>query len=364
MSRGTWTVSRIEVPDGKSRRFPFLVRIETRSGQLFEFRTSDAWPPPAGSLFALPSSGLVEGEREERLDACDLVDVKVVNGPKASTIEVVLDRGLRRRCNFLVYEKRGTTQAYFRTPEAMHAHKSRSYIQPGSLRVIGEVVIDTRERYGWNLPANQVVRAPLQAGDYALRMEERLVAVVERKSIRNMLGELNTLATYHTHLSELERYPRAALVIEAAYGDFLNPAKTKPMSAERCRKGLADIAALHPNLQIVYAGNRKQAQIWVSSYFEAASAAERGAGDSASSAGAQGALSLETRDHVGGVRSEIRHAAVHEFSEPFSLKALSDRFPGVEKTLLQQCIKALRDEGKLHALGRGRGVLYARSAQD
>lgn len=362
MSRGLWTVSRIEGPDGKARRFPYLVRIESRSGQLFEFRTSDAWPPPAGSLFALPSSGLVEGEQEERLESCELVDVKVVNGPKASTIEVVLDRGMRRRCNFLVYEKRGVTQAFFRTPEAMHAHKSRSYIQPGSLRVIGEVVIDTREKYGWKLPANQVVRAPLRAGDYALRMEERLVAVVERKSIKNMLAELNTLATYHTHLSELERYPRAALVIEATYGDFLNPDKTKPMSAERCRKGLADIAALHPNLQIVYAGNRKHGQIWVSSYFEAASAAERGAGDVP--VGVQGALSLESRDHVGGVRSDIRHAAMHEFNEPFSLKTLGERFPGVEKPLLQQCIKALRDEGKLIAIGRGRGVLYARSSQE
>jgi hypothetical protein len=161
---------------------------------------------------------------------------------------------------------------FLRTEKSTKAHRSRTYIQPTSLRNIAEIVIDAREKYPWSFSATTVTKATLRSGDYALRIDEVIQAVVERKTLSNMLATLAALETYHTHLHELASYPMAALVIEAQYRDFLNPEITKPMAASRCGRALADIAARHPNLQIIFAGNRKDANVWAAQFFAACSA--------------------------------------------------------------------------------------------
>lgn len=67
------------------------------------------------------------------------------------------------------------------------------------------------------------------------------------KRSRTHSANLGVLESYHGHLAELFQFPAAALVIEAQYGDFGNPARTRPMASTRYLRALAHIDARHPN---------------------------------------------------------------------------------------------------------------------
>ena len=54
-------------------------------------------------------------------------------------------------------------------------------------------------------------------------------------------------------------YKHAAVVIESQYGDFLSSEKIgKYSSVANMARALAEITVVHPNLPIIYAGNRKE----------------------------------------------------------------------------------------------------------
>src|SRR5437879_11541816 len=68
-----------------------------------------------------------------------------------------------------------------------------------------------------------------------------------------------------------------ALVIEAPYEDFLNPAKVHHWSAAFCARAIADLYAHYPRLRVVFCANRKIAEAWTRNYFGAVSAITGGA---------------------------------------------------------------------------------------
>ena len=68
----------------------------------------------------------------------------------------------------------------------------------------------------------------LQAGDYALVLDGAVVAVVERKTFDGLLAEFGRMDVLRQRLLELSSYEHHALVIEAPYEDFLNPARVGP----------------------------------------------------------------------------------------------------------------------------------------
>jgi hypothetical protein len=72
-------------------------------------------------------------------------------------------------------------------------------------------------------------------------------------------------------LLELSSYEHHALVIEAPYEDFLNPAKVHHWSAAFCARAIADLYARYPKLRIVFCANRKIAETWTRNYFGAVS---------------------------------------------------------------------------------------------
>ena len=90
------------------------------------------------------------------------------------------------------------------------------------------IVIDSAEKYPWSFPGASVMKRKLTVGDYALLIEDRIEAVVERKSFDNLLGEVGALQALRHQLADLASYPVPVLVIEAdrtsraAIGEALN----------------------------------------------------------------------------------------------------------------------------------------------
>jgi len=361
MQTGKWRIQKlIDQPGGKPHRLPYLITIEGNHGNAMRLRTSGLWPPPTSSLYAIRDHADQIDDQLEDVEECRILDVHAVKGDKASTITVVLDRANRKRCNILIIKKGGHEHVYFRTEASINASRGHLYAPPASKRVLGEVVVDTREKYAWKLDATNVAREALPAGDYALRHEERIVAVVERKSIKNMLANLNSLEAYHAHLAELATYPRAQLVIEATLADFGKKEKLHPMSPSRAQRALFDIQARHPNLQVIFAGNRKLAQAHVAGFFGAVSALLC----QEEAPPVQEDLALSTRGaraNTGGIPAEIRHALMHTLPDRFTINQAWAALPQHDKQQVQASIKDLRDQGKLVRHGHGRSAIWHRT---
>ena len=100
-------------------------------------------------------------------------------------------------------------------------------------------------------------------------IDNDISAVVERKTFDNMVYDINRIQVLHQQLNELSVYKHAAVVIESQYGDFLSSEKIgKYSSVANMARALAEITVVHPNLPIIYAGNRKEGNHWVLRFFE------------------------------------------------------------------------------------------------
>lgn len=353
--RATWRVERTQNP-----RFPFRVSVEQDGRTLVAVRAKSAWPAPGAQIFCLRER---EQDPAEHLLLEDLVPVVSFTriGPK---ISIVLDRPTRKRCELLFLTKRRASggepveQVFFRTETAIRAHRSRGRVELSAHAEL-DVVIDLQERYPWSFPGARVSRRRLPAGDYALARDERILAVVERKTLDNLLGDFGAIRALHHTLAELEAQPRAAVVIEAQYADFLDPSRTKNWPPAHTARVLAEMAALHPKLPLVFAGNRKLANAWTVSWFTAVSA-----GESAT-------LPLFVREttarydvpeHEDGVDQRIREAALVRCATPFRATTLRAAVPEATAARVTRVLNALRREGRLTCAGRGSGAAWSRVA--
>jgi hypothetical protein len=220
-----------------------------------------------------------------------------------------------------------------------------------------DLVIDVQEKYPWRFPSARVTRRPLAAGDYALVRGEELLAVVERKTPANLLHDIGALRALHQGLAELASQPRAALVVEAQYGDFLDAERVRPWPPAHVGRVLAEIAALHPRLPIVYAGNRKLANHWALGWFSAVAA------DLAKNAPLFVSDVLARWDGPpadGGLDRRIREAALLGTTAPFRPAQLRACVPGASEQRVLRVLNALRREGRVRCTGRGPAARWER----
>ena len=101
------------------------------------------------------------------------------------------------------------------------------------------------ELYSWKFPGACVTHRRLPVAACALVEDERLVAVVERKTRENFLGNVREIKGLHQQRAELGSHPHAAMVVEAQYADFGNPAKIGRWSASHLLRVIGEIGALH-----------------------------------------------------------------------------------------------------------------------
>lgn len=352
----TWVVERTT-----SLRFPFRITIEQGGRQVLAVRTQGRWPGPGAQIFCL---------RESELDPAELLEpverVAVAHFARVGRkLTVTLDRGSRKRCEFLVVRKPRQDgsgeyeQIFFRTETGIRAHRSRSRIELRATESAAvRVVVDSLERYPWRFPGATVERRKLAAGDYALLDGERVAAVVERKSFDNLLGDLGLVQALHQQLADLASHPAAALVIEADYRDFLDPKRLAGRwPAPHVGRVLAEIAALHPTLPVIYAGNRKLANLWTWRFFRAV-AASRESPEPELALGLTRRLDPSPRQP--GLDDRVREAILHHFPVPFAMRELAARFPDENPARLRRVLRQLVRAGRVHRVGMGRGARWER----
>src|SRR5512143_1529293 len=349
----TWIVERTQ--DG---RFPFRITIEQDGRPLLAVRAQSHSPGAGKQIFCLRETELDPAEHLEPFERVRVAHLARL-GRKLS---VTLDRAQRKRCEFLKIEKpfkdrAGTyEQIFFRTEQGVRAHRTSGKVEllpRGGL----EVVIDSAELYPWKFPGSRVTRRKLPVGDYALVEDERLGAVVERKTRENLLGNVHEIRGLHQQLAELGSYPHAAVVVEAQYADFGNPGKIGRWPASHLLRVLGEIAALHPHVPLVFAGNRKLANVWTERFFAGVAAAQ------------QQTLPAFVREPVarfdaepadGGTDTRVRIAALRELPDGFEFAALRRQFAEVPELRLRRILSQLRAEGRLRCEGRGRAARWVR----
>ncbi len=245
---------------------PFLVRIpigpqglvlrvrETwpRTAKVYCYRANDPWPS---------SPELV-----------DDVGVKSCQR-RGVAIDLVLDRARENRSQFVFTRLKAGREAIF-WQSARTTAKSR----PG-VRVPGRraswlkdftITIDTRERYPYRFAKQKVTvaRAALPIGDYGVSIEERFIAVVERKSMADLSAGLSDGGLVF-QMAELATYPSAAVVVEDRYAAVF---RNQYMPSGALADLLARLQVRYPSVPVAFCDTRPLAEEWTFRFLGAAAA--------------------------------------------------------------------------------------------
>jgi len=131
-----------------------------------------------------------------------------------------------------------------------------------------EILVDTRERYAYRFPGQQVrgVKRALPCGDYAVTVDGVVVAAVERKSLPDLVSSLIN-GTLRYALGELSALPRAAVVAEDRYSQIFKLDRIRPAVVADC---LAELQVRWPDVPIIFCETRQLAEEWTYRYLAAA----------------------------------------------------------------------------------------------
>jgi hypothetical protein len=128
--------------------------------------------------------------------------------------------------------------------------------------------VDTREQYAYQFAHQQAstIKRALPCGDYGVAVDDRLVAVVERKSLADLVSSLLN-GKLRFALGELAALPRAAVVVEDRYSrvfklDWVRPAVVAD--------GLAELQVRWPDVPLTFCETRPLAEEWTYRYLAAA----------------------------------------------------------------------------------------------
>ncbi|MFO7773036.1 MAG: ERCC4 domain-containing protein [Dehalococcoidia bacterium] len=266
--KGTWILERTQ-----NDRFPYRLQIIREDKPWLVLHTQDRWPTVGRHIFCLredepPAS-------DEILEELERVDIVAFN-ERGRRISVVLDRKIRKRCDFLFLKKsykgrpgESYEQIFWLTQRSIEQHRPAFKLVSRQRSADMVIRIHSNEKYPWRFPGAITERGSLPSGDYALMNGDTMLAVVERKTMDNLLADFGIMPVLHQRLAELAAHNNHALVIEAPYADFLNPKKVHHYTPGFCAKAIAELYALHSNLRIVFCANRKVANEWARQFFTA-----------------------------------------------------------------------------------------------
>ncbi len=260
MTAPTFVVARN--PDAGSS-LPFLVRLPVAGGDLI-LKTREAWPQST-KVYCHRANGWPDGA-----EVLEEVPVRRCVR-RGSAIDLVLDRRVRYRSQFVFARVAGGREAIF-WQTATTARAARPGVRMPTARASKQrelvIVVDTRERYPFKFTKRPVTvaRRALSAGDYAVERDGELVAAVERKTLAQVAGDLVS-GGLGFQLAELAGLPAAAVVVEDRYSALFK--------LERVRAGwvpelLAQAQARYSNVPIVFCETRALAEEWTYRYLAAA----------------------------------------------------------------------------------------------
>lgn len=343
-------------------QFPYRIAVEQNGETVFAVRAQEAWPGPKGNVFSIR-----DGSPPEERDLFREVErVPVLSFDRfGRSLRVVLDRPTRKRCEFLILEKKyknrdgSYEQIFFKTQSAGEAHKSRSRVALRPTREIMRIAVDSGERYPWKFPKALIERRRLPAGDYALIEGETVLAAVERKTFDNLLSDFGRIGPLHQTLRELSGFPYAALVVEADYGDFLDPRRLKDRwPASHGYRVIAELQVMHPRLPFIFARTRKEANLWTYGFFRAVTKRRhKEAVDGEAPLTAEPVVPYSTSYRLEERVMEILSSE----KDGLTLKELAERFPDADAKGIKKTLSLLRSRGKAECTARGRNARWIRS---
>jgi hypothetical protein len=251
-------------PDPDSS-LPYLLRLPIGEGLVF--RTKDVWPRTS-ALYCHPVPVV---EWPEEPDIVERIGLRACTR-RGAAIDVVADRGREQRSQIVFTNARGREMVFWQSPRTRK--QARPDVRLPTARAAGiaelEIVVDAHERYAYRFPGQQVrtVSRALPCGDYAVASGRRLVAVVERKSLPDLVSSL-TSGRLRFALGELATLPRAAVVVEDRYSRIFSLERVRPAQVA---DGLAELQVRWPTIPIVFCETRKLAEEWTYRYLAAAHA--------------------------------------------------------------------------------------------
>ncbi|NLJ48037.1 MAG: hypothetical protein GX428_00385 [Candidatus Atribacteria bacterium] len=258
---------------GEDEKFPYIVCIEETQGNFFCLATQEKWPGTNKKIYCRRLGYLTEKE----LESFKSVDSSIIKSSRnyGKKFEIILDRKIRKRCWFIIIEKEYKTrpgeyyeQIFWVTQSAARARGRKAYIPRGGKNESFDIIIDTRERYPWRFPECNIIKENLPVGDYGLKCDDQVVAVVERKTKENLLHNMQSFEQLRASLHELKTSPYRAMIFECSYADLINPKKNPHFKPSYVADVLAEIYVLFPDIQIVFCDNRKIANEWTYRWFK------------------------------------------------------------------------------------------------
>jgi hypothetical protein len=249
-------------PDGDSA-LPYLLRVPLGEGIVL--RTAGTWPrTKALYCYAVPSI--------EWPAAPDIIEQVPLRScvRRGAAIDLVADRARENRSQLVFTTARGRDAIFWQSPRTRK--QARPKVTAPTARAAGiaelEIIIDSHEHYPYRF-AGKAVRTlarALPCGDYAIALQGRLVAAVERKSLADLIASL-TGGRLRYALGELAGLPRAAVVVEDRYSQVFKSDRVRPALII---DGLAECQIRWPEIAIVFCETRPLPEEWTYRYLAAA----------------------------------------------------------------------------------------------
>ena len=240
---------------------PYLVRLPLPDGAVV-LKVRDVWPRTA-KVYCHRALGWP--------DEPDIVERVAVRScqRRGAAVDLVLDRARENRSQFVFTQARGRDVIFWQS--ARTSRQARPNVTLPRARAAGlqlEILVDTHERYPWTFTHQQATtgRRALPAGDYAVELDGRIVAAVERKSLADLVSTM-TGGKLRYLLAELAAVPNAAVVVEDRYSAVFKLDHVRPAVVA---DGLGEAAARFPSVPIVFAETRPLAQEWTYRFLGAA----------------------------------------------------------------------------------------------
>ncbi|MGI8559113.1 MAG: ERCC4 domain-containing protein [Solirubrobacteraceae bacterium] len=249
-------------PDADSP-LPFLIRLPLPDGELV-LKARDSWPRTAK----------VYCHRVERWpDDPQMIETIPVRScrRRGVPIDLVLDRPRENRSQLVFTRIQGGREAIF-WQSARTTRQARPGIRVPRRRAANlahlTILVDSRERYPYRFAHQQASteRQALPAGDYGIALGGEIVAVVERKSLADLVRRLiDGQLTYA--LADIATISRAAVVVEDRYSNLFKLDYAKPGFVAEL---LAALTVRYPAVPIVFCETRPLAEEWTYRFLGAA----------------------------------------------------------------------------------------------
>jgi hypothetical protein len=243
---------------------PFLIRLPLSGGELV-LKARDSWPRTAKVYCHRAEDGWPDDPQ-----IVEQIPVRSCQR-RGVAIDLVLDRPRENRSQLVFTRIQGGREGIFRQ-SARTTRQARPGIRVPRRRAAEfahvTILIDTRERYPYKFTQQQATteRRALPVGDYGIAHEEQIVAVIERKSLQDLVRRLiDGQLTYA--LADLATVSRAAVVVEDRYSNLFKLEHTKPGFVTEM---LAALTVRYPTVPIHSAETRPLAEEWTYRFLGAA----------------------------------------------------------------------------------------------